>query len=327
MRETISQRLTLPGSLEPYEKSSLYARVTGYLDEIRVDIGDIVTKGQVLARLSVPEMKAMLKSAEADLLMAKADEKLADITFDRLAELHRTDPDAITEQDVDIAEAKAEVARAGVLVAEAKLEELHTLSSYATIRAPFDGVVVRRVSDTGTLITAGSSNSPAVVEIIRFDKYRLVLNAPESIVAYVRPGLEVSFTLDAFPGRTFVGAVDRTAGALTPETRSMRVEIDLDNSTGELRAGMYATVEVELGDLTEVLTLPAAAVRIDDGVTIVYAVVDGVLRKIPISIIKDDGRIVVVKGDMNSDTPVVLAGSNLLQEGDRVQVREKGSQK
>ncbi len=326
-RGEVKQSLMLPGSLEPYEKAALYAKVTGFLEKVYVDIGDVIKRGDVLAQLTVPEMLSELKRAEADVVKANANAELAAVTYKRLADLQTLEPGAITQQDVDLASAQLGIARAEVQVSEATVTRFRTLLSYTTIRAPFAGTVKRRFADTGMLITAGATNSEPIVEVVRTDKLRLVIYIPESLAPYVRRGQKVLFTLDAFPGESFERTVSRIAGALMEDTRNMRVEIDIDNASGKFLPGMYATVHLAFKDISDALTIPATAVQVKEGKTCICTVEDGAIHWIPVTILQDDGAEVVVAGELRPGAAVVVAGPTLLEEGQKVQMRKEGETK
>ena len=331
----LTQKILLAGSLEPYEKASLHAKVTGYLEEIRVDIGDSVYEGEVLARLSIPEMKPELQRAEAEvpaararLQKARAEVELARLTHKRLAELRLSEAGAVTQQDVDVAAATEKVAaaevalaRAEVLSAEARVAELESLGAYATIRAPFDGMVVGRFADRGALISAGGDGHGPIVQVVRSDKLRLAVDLPESLVSHCQTGLKLDFNLDALPGQSFTAEVSRFAGALNRETRSMRIEADIENSAGRFYPGMYARVSVNLGELPGATVLPSSALRGGASSPYVFAVQEGTVHRIDVTILKDNGVEVVVGGDLEVGVQIVLSAPPLLKEGQPVRVR------
>ena len=321
----VKQSLKLPGTLKPYEKAAVFAKVSGFLEKVHVDIGDVVKKGDVLAQLIVPELQSELKHAEAEVVKNKAIAGLADITYKRLSDLRTLEPGAVAQQDVDLATAQVEVARAEVLVSEAKVSGFQTLLSYTTIRAPFDGTVKRRLVDTGVLISAGAAKSEPIVEIVRTDRLRLVFYVPESIAPHVKQGQKVRFTCDAFPGKSFERSVSRLAGALMEDTRSMRVESDIDSTVNKFSPGMYATVYLAFRDIPDALTIPAAAVHIINSQSHVCTAVDGVIHWVPVTILQDDGAQDVIASELQPETAVVVAGPTYLEEGQMVQRRKEGA--
>ena len=256
----ISAEIVLPGSFEPFEEIVLHANVTGYVGRVLVDIGDVVQPGAVLARLEMPEMQAEIQQAEAEVLAmqaglrrAQAEVSLARINHRRMADVQSREPRAVTQQDVDLAAGELEVAQAQVALAEAQLAvagarvaHLQALASYGTIRAPFKALVVRRHVHPGALVVAGADGGMPLFELASADRLRLVVAVPESAAPAVRPGVRAEIEVDALPGRTFVGEVSRTAGALSDDTRSLRVEIDMGTEGGLLTSGMYASVRLTL---------------------------------------------------------------------------------
>lgn len=334
---TVDQRVRLAGSLEPFERVALHARVTGYLEELRVDIGSRVEAGEVLARLAIPEMEAELSrsraeipAARARLDRARAQAELAEVTAKRLRELQASEPGAVMAQDVDVAEAERKVAQSEVAVAQADLErtrahlaELEAMARYAEIRAPFAGVVTERHVHPGALVVAGDeSNAEPVLSIARTDRLRLTVPVPESLARECQTGLGLAFGIDTFPGRVFRARVSRVASALDPQTRMMRTEADVENDDGMLSPGMYARVDLDLGGLPKATALPASAVRGGTSAPFVFAVEEGKLRRVGVEVLKDDGATVVVSSDLAANVPVVVAGASRLEEGQRVRIHE-----
>lgn len=331
----VEQTIRVPGSLEAFEKVSLYAKVTGYVESLKVDMGDAVKKGQLLATLTLPELQQdLLRSqaehvaARAQLHKAQAEAELTAVTHERLAGLRQAEPGAVTRQDVDIAAANEKVAAAQVGIAKADVRVAATrvarnkaLLAYGEIRSPFDGVITKRIVDTGALLEAGKSGAAPLVEIVRAETLRLAIDIPEKLVSLVRRGNAVTFTLDALPGKSFDGTIARVAGALKPDVRSMRAEIDVPSRDGLLKPGMYAQVTLLLQELPNVLTLPAVVLRPRAGKHGVFIVEQGRVRWVPVSIIKDDGASVVVEGEINEQTVVVLSSLRTLHDGQQVHVR------
>jgi RND family efflux transporter MFP subunit len=337
------KHLRLPGTLEAWERAQLFAKVTGYVQELRVDIGDEVEKDQVLAKLSMPEMAPELRrasaevpAAESQIEKAKADAELSRITYERLSKLREREPGAITQQEVDVASAKQKAAEAhvralesGLDVAKAKVSEIGAMMAYATIKAPFAGVVSRRSADIGALVTSAAKDP--ILEVSRMEKLRLAVDLPEAVVPHVKVGQKVVFSVDALPGRSFEGTVSRTAGVLKPDTRSMRVEVDVDNEARALSPGMYAKVELGYRNMPGALTLPAVTIRSTEGAHHVLAVdAGGTVRRIPVTLLMDDGAEVVVTGEgLGAETHVVITAPPGISEGQAVRVRKQseGEQK
>jgi RND family efflux transporter MFP subunit len=327
----------LPGNLIPDEQVSLYAKIPGYLETITVDRGASVKKDEVVATLSAPEMQsdlalaeAKLRAAQAETGRAKANAKLAKTTYDRLAKLHAAEPGAVTQEDVDDAEAKDLVAKAdlvaadaGVGVASAEVKQLKSLLDYLTVRAPFDGVITQRFMDQGALVGAGSGAKP-IVEITRLNKLRLAVDLPERLAPFIIAGRAVKYSLTALPGQSFDATVARRTGALAADTRTMRAEVDIDNSSGALSPGMYAVVQIPLNDIAGISVVQSSALRTIDGKACVLAVVDGHAKKLSVESLADAGTEVVVSGELTADTKIIVQGPAAIVDGQAVETKAAG---
>ena len=247
-----AQTLTLPGELKPLQRVSLTARVTGIVDAVEADRGSIVKQGQVLVRLSAPEMKAQIAEAEARVLTiaaqkAEAEARLSadESTLQRLTAAARTQG-AVAENDL-VQSGKAVAAARAVVqsfdksaaAAEAQVQALKDLETYLRIAAPFNGVVTERKVHPGAL---ASPQSGSLLEIEQVSKLRLEVAVPEAESARIPAGARVQFTVPAHPGRTFTGVVARHARSLNAATRTLPVELDVDNSSGALAPGTYAEI-------------------------------------------------------------------------------------
>ncbi|MCC6153496.1 MAG: efflux RND transporter periplasmic adaptor subunit [Candidatus Hydrogenedentes bacterium] len=329
--------IKLPANLVPDEQVSLYAKLPGYLDTITVDRGATVTKDQVIATLSAPEMQsnlalaeAKLRAAQAETGRAKANAKLAKTTHERLAKLHAAEPGAVTQEDVDDAEAKDLVAQADLVaadadvgVASAEVKQLKTLLDYLTVRAPFEGVATQRFMDPGALVGAGTGAKP-IVEITRVNKLRLAFDLPERLAPFIKTGRAVKYSLTALPGKSFDAAITRRTDALASGTRTMRAEVDIDNSSGALSPGMYASVQIPLNDIAGISVVPSPALRTIDGKVCVLAVVDGHAKKLAVESLADAGTEVVVSGELAADTQVIVQGPASIADGQAVDIKAAG---
>lgn len=354
-RKEVTRQVVLAGSVEAFEQATLYAKTSGYLKWIKVDIGDRVSKGEVLAEIDVPEMAPEYQGAEAEverarmniengqaeLERAKAELELKRITYERLKSIRDQEPDVMPQQQVDEAKAQFDVARAMVSVAESKIKvhrsevskaeasraRLATLMEYTKIRAPFSGVIIKRHVDPGALIQHASSqtNVSPVVTIASVDTLRVFVDVAEPEVALVKRGNPVTLRVDSLPERVFTGACTRFAGALDPKTRTMRTQIDIPNRDGVLRPGMYASVIFSLGRREDALTVPASALIIEGEKSYVYTVADGKARRVEVRIGSDDGiRVEITKGLTGSE-PVVTSGKNSVKDGTPVKVSTAAS--
>lgn len=341
LRRVAVRSITLPATVEPFEKATLYAKVAGYLQSIKVDRGDRVQKGEVLALIAIPEMEkeyrgaqAAVLEAEAALERAQADAALQELTFKRLASVRESQADVISEQEVDEARARAEVADAEVKFAQAKLararaevERLEALMEYARIKSPYDGIVTERFVDPGNLIqnAAASRDSAPIMTVMDMDRVRVFVNVPEPDVAEVDRGDPLELEFDALPGKTFRGTVTRFATALNPATRTMKVETDLPNPHHLIRPGMFGRATLRLAEQSEALFLPAESVHVDaDENKFVYVVQDGRVGRISVQTGLDDGKLIQVEG-LRGGEQVVLASPGKLEEGVPVEPEKAGS--
>jgi RND family efflux transporter MFP subunit len=372
----VSHEVVLPGQLEPFERVMVFAKVTGYIAEISVDIGGRVKKDQVLVRLSVPEMEPQLALAKANVEVSKvdvesaktavavaradvevaksnftkatSDRDLKSVTHKRLVELQAAEKGAVSQQDIDVAEAelrtaealigvskaqataaesrvtaaqsRVKAAEAGVVAAEAEVARLQTMLDYATIHAPFDGTVTRRLLDTGALV--GAANGKPILELVRDGRLRLAFDVPERLLSCLSSSQAVTYSLEAIPFKAFEGAVARKSGTVSAQTRSMRLEVDADNAAGQLAPGMYAKVRLPCSKMQNVMAVPLSAVRSSRGETAVFSMEGGQVKRHPVIVVVDDGKDMVVCGDITGQTLVVTKSSAPLKDGERVTLQQ-----
>src|ERR1700740_1520961 len=331
-KDTLIQRMETNATLEAFEDTDLFAKVSGYLSDVRVDIGDHVKAGQVLAVISVPEMQnelaedeAQLDSKQRSLETAqrqiehnKANVALQDVTLKRQEVLFTSRN--IAPQDLDVARANADIAKADVGVAEANLsfaaaqvklaaatvERVKTLINYEQIVSPFDGVVARRLVNRGDLVQAATSTrTTPLFTVERIDTIRVFCDVPENDVPQLHLGDTAIVKPYGFEGKPFAGSVSRFSFSLDPATRNMRTEIDLPNPEERLYPGMYAEVSLEINRRPDALTVPAAAVGSDGVGNFVYIITDNRITRLAINIgLTDSGR-TEVTGGLSKETPVV----------------------
>jgi RND family efflux transporter MFP subunit len=309
VREDLFNEISIPGEFLPYLKVELHAKVSGYVDQINVDIGDRVKAGQLLARLEVPELKDELSRALALQNHAQADYKEAHLVFGRLATVEREHPNLVAQQELDAAEAKDATTEAAIAGAKAEVERCQTLLGYTRITAPFDGVITHRYADPGSLIQAGTTSDTQSRPLVCLsDNYRLRLDFPVS-VAYVKDihvGDPVEVRVESSGGRAFSGTISRTTLKVNEDTRTMITEIEVPNPNLELVPGMYAQVVLKVQRRSQVLVLP------------IQAVPPG--QSSSVYVINDHNQIEERSVKLGVDTPVkceVLAG---LKEGELVLV-------
>jgi RND family efflux transporter MFP subunit len=331
-RVAVAQRLQTNATLAAFEETDLFAKVSGYLSDVRVDIGDHVKAGQVLAVISVPEMEnelaedqAQLDSRQRSLETAqrqvdhnKANVILQDVTLKRQEVLFKAHN--IADQTLDEARANAEIAKADVGVAEANrafaaaqvilavatVEKIKTLLAYSRIVAPFDGVVARRLVNRGDLVQAATTmRTTPLFTVQRIDTMRVFCDVPENDVPHLHIGDSAIVKPFGFEDEPFLGKVTRFSLRLDPETRNMRTEIDLSNPGERFYPGMYAEVSLEMNQRPAALTVPATAVGSDGVGNFVYTITDNRISRLAINIgLTDNGR-TEVTGGLSNETPVL----------------------
>ena len=253
-----AEELVLPGSVQAYIESPIYARTNGYLRDWYTDIGALVKKGQLLAYIETPELDRQLSQAEADLATARANEALAATTNKRWQALLATD--SVSQQDADDKAGDAAAKKATVESAAANVARLRELESFKRVVAPFDGVVTVRNTDIGALINAGQSAGTEMFHVADTHRLRIYVQVPEQYATYTRPGLAADLRFVELPGKRYVAQTIRTANALDPVLRTLQVELQLDNARREVFPGAYAEVHFKLPSEAQTLRLPANTV-------------------------------------------------------------------
>jgi RND family efflux transporter MFP subunit len=261
-REDLYKEITIPAEFRPYNEVELHAKVSGYVKQINVDIGDKVKPGELLAVLEIPELQDDLDHAFAAQQRAAADYKDAHLAYTRLLEVNKQHPNLIAQQDLDTAEAKDATAEGALAGAKSDVQKFRTMVSYTRITAPFGGVVTKRYADPGTLIQAGTSSQQAMPLVRVSDNNLLRLDFPVSVdyVRGIRLGAPASVSVDSLDNRAFVGKIARFSDKIDDSTRTMIVEMEVPNPTLELVPGMYATVEIKVDQRERVLAIPVEAV-------------------------------------------------------------------
>jgi len=309
-RGSVARTIELPAEVRAWQQVTLHAKVPGFVKSIAVDRGDRVRAEEILAELEVPELAA-------DVAKAHADRTLAGTLAGRVGRAHSKAPDLVVAQNVDEATAKLEVARAALSRAE-------TLLSFATIRAPFDGVVTERFVDVGSFVPAATgtatAHTAAVVTVADFAKVRVAVGVPESETRFVQVGTAAEVKVDEAGTDAFVATVARVAWALERNTRTMMAEIDIENADLRLRPGMLAHVRLGVEAHNGVLVVPAAAVLAEKAGSFVFVLGEGDrVRRTAIKPGFDDGSHVEILEGVEEGLRVVLVGKPPLRDGQVVQ--------
>lgn len=295
VRTDIGHSFNTNASMEAYETTDLYPKVSGYLSDVRVDIGDHVKAGELLALVSLPETEKQLAQAEATIASKRANLALAQLTLKRQEGLLKIQGTA--EQTYEEARAAADIAKADLDLAVATADQIRTTLEYTRIVAPFDGVVARRLVNRGDFVQAATAGrTTPLFTVQRVDIIRIFCNVPESDVPNLRVGVPVAIKPYGWE-KPISGKVTRFEGRLDPQTRNMRTEVDVANPGGKLYPGMYAQVALESDLHHNALTLPVAAIGTDANGKFVYAVERQRIVRLPVQIgIVDSGVAEVTSG-------------------------------
>jgi RND family efflux transporter MFP subunit len=311
----------LPGNMQAFNDSPIYARTNGYLNKWYVDIGARVKTGQLLADIETPEVDQQLDQARADLNTAQANLQLSEITAERYQGLAQSD--SVSKQDVDNATSDFAAKKAMVASAQSNVKRLEELQSFEKIYAPFDGVITARNTDIGHLINSGAG-SPAteLFHIAAVQTLRVYVNVPQQYSPAAKPGLTADLTLQEFPGRRFQGTLVRTANAIDLASRTLLVEVDVKNPTGELLPGAYVQVHLKVPSGAPAFILPVSALIFrSDGLQI--GTVPGAGNKaqlVNVTIGRDMGSEVEVVSGLNAGDFVIVNPPDSLISGEAVRV-------
>jgi RND family efflux transporter MFP subunit len=257
-RSEEGEKLVLPGTVQAYIESPIYARTNGYLKSWYTDIGSTVRKGQLLAEIDTPEVDQQLAQAVADLATARANEALSNTTDRRWRGLLATE--SVSQQDADEKAGDAAAKRASAASAAANVSRLRELESFKHVLAPFDGVVTARHTDIGALINAGQSVGSELFRVADTSKLRIYVQVPEPYAGAAQPGVQAELRFSEQPGKSYTATTVRTSNALDPTLRTLQVELELDNARHEIFPGAYAEVHLKLPANAHSLRLPATTV-------------------------------------------------------------------
>jgi RND family efflux transporter MFP subunit len=344
----VKDEVVLPGNVQAFTDSPIYARSSGYLKQWNVDIGGHAKAGQVLAIIEAPELdqqvrqaKATIQQAQASLDQAianeqegKANQELARVTADRWRALVVKGAVSRQENDQYQAQFQAQVANLNALdqavaaaksnlaAAEANLGRLQEMQGYEAVKAPFDGIITARNVDVGALINAGNGGpAQELFHMASTAKLRVYVSVPQANSRAAAPGLKCYLTLSEFPGRRFPGELVRTAGAIDPATRTLLTEVDVDNASGELRPGAYAEVHLVIPEGSRSLILPVSALLFrSEGLRVGVIRGAGKAELVPVVLGKDYGNEVEVVSGLSENDLVISDPPDSLTSGATVQV-------
>ncbi|WP_414718670.1 efflux RND transporter periplasmic adaptor subunit [Trinickia sp.] len=321
-----SQDLLLPGAVMPYIDASIYARTSGYLVHWYADIGTRVKAGQTLAVIQTPELDAQLTQARADEATAQANFQYAKTTSDRWQQMLQTQ--SVAQQDADTKLSDMQAKKAMLDSARANVARLTELVSYEKVVAPFDGLITKRNIDIGSLVTAGGApgvntptNGSELFHIQQTSTLRVFADVPQDDAGMITPDTPVYLTTQQYPGRRFAAKLARTTDAIDPSSRTLRVEVDVDNQDSTLMPGAYAQAHLALVSSHPQIELPVSALLFrPNGVVVAVAGEDGKAHIKTVTIGRDFGTFVEVATGLTPTDRVIDNPGDSISEGESVQV-------
>ena len=321
-RAAPSQEIVLPGNVQPFITSPVFARTNGYLEHWYFDIGAHVKKGQLLAVIASPEVDQQLQQAKSNLLTAQANLELASITKDRYQGLKKTN--AVSQQDVDNAVGTYNANKAIVEADQAAVQQYSALVSFEKVYAPFDGVITARNTDIGDLINSGSNSNVKtdLFHIAQPGVLRVYVNVPEEFSQQTTPGLTAELTLAEFPGRKFTGKLVRTAESITYATRTLLVEVDVNNPSGQLLSGAYAEVHFKVPGQVSTYILPVDTLLFRKEGLNVAIVENGKAKLVPVMPGRDFGDSIEIVSGLQGNESVIMSSPDSIVTGEKVQIAQ-----
>ncbi|HTD00173.1 MAG TPA: efflux RND transporter periplasmic adaptor subunit [Bradyrhizobium sp.] len=311
--------IDLPGRLEAYYRAPIFARVQGYLKSWSADIGARVKAGQVIAEIEAPDLDQQLMQAKADLASAEASAKLSAATLARRKTLIASN--FVSMQEIDERTADLSNKDGTVKADQANVERLEALSAYKKITAPFDGIVTARDTDVGALINAGGGSGPAMFVISDISKLRVYVNVPQNYVPQIKIGAKAQLTAPEYANRTFQATVGASAQSVDVASGTTRMQLDLDNNTGELMPGGYANVRLGLQRDGVPLSIPASALIFNqNGLRVATVGPDEKIQFKTVTIARDLGRTIELASGLTPEDRVVVTPPDGIADGDQVRV-------
>ena len=308
-----TQEIVLPGVTQAFIDAPIYARTNGYLKRWHFDIGAHVKKDQLLAEIDTPEIDQQLQQARADLDTAQANLNIAKITAVRWQGL--VQDGSVSQQETDQALSNLKAMQATVESNAANVRRLEQLQSFEKICAPFDGIVTARNTDIGALINAGATQPKELFHMAAIHTLRVYVAVPEVYAPAARSGAPATLTLDEFPAQTFRGTLVRNANAIDLASRTLLVEVDIDNPNGQLLPGAYVFVHLKLPGETRSVTIPANALIFRKEGLQVGLVRDGKAELVPVKISRDYGNTVEIVSGLQPTDAVIVDPSDSLVAG------------
>jgi RND family efflux transporter MFP subunit len=323
--EPANDELVLPGNLQAFTESPIFARTSGYLLRWTKDIGSKVGKGELLAAIDTPEVDQELSQARAAREQVKSALDLAKISADRWASLRKSD--SVSQQEADQLASGYQQAQANLAAADANVRRLEQLESFKNVYAPFSGVLTRRNVDPGALINSGAGAAGReLFDIARVDPLRVYVSVPQAYAPNIKVGMKATITLQEFPGQKFTGTVARTADAIDPTTRTLNTEVDVPNKDSKLLPGSFGEVHFATGTSVPRITIPVNAMLFRaEGPRVAVVDNDSTVHLRPISIGRDFGATLEILGGLEVSDRIIINPSDSLQEGQKVNLAKPNS--
>jgi RND family efflux transporter MFP subunit len=322
LAEKPDEDLVLPGSLQAYVESPIYARTSGYLVRWYKDIGSRVTKGELLAKIDTPEVDQELNQTRATRLQILAQMDLAKISSDRWENLRMTD--SVSAQEADQYASAYKQSQANLAAADANVRRLEQLEGFKDVYAPFSGVLTRRNVDPGALINAGAGAAGReLFDLARVDPLRVYTSVPQAYAPYIKVGAGATITLQEFPGQKFSAKVARTAESIDPVTRTLLTEVDVPNKDGRLYPGSFGEVHFKVGSDVNKVTVPVNTMLFRaEGPRLAVIGPDEKVQLRPINIGRDYGATLEILGGVSPEDQVVVNPADSLEDGQQVKVAQ-----
>jgi RND family efflux transporter MFP subunit len=314
-----TQRLDLPGRLEAYIRAPIYARVGGFLKTWSVDIGAPVKAGQLMAEIEAPDLDQQLMQSRGALASAEAAEALAKVTAQRWSTLGQTN--TLSKQAVDEKTGDLSVKEANTKAAKANVERLQVLAAFKKVTSPFDGVVTARNTDVGNLINADSSAGLALFVVSDVSKLRLQINVPQNYVPSVPINSKVDITVPEHPGKTYQGLVEASARSVDAASGTSRMQVMVENSSGELMPGSFANTRIELPEEMQALSIPSSALIFGEkGLRVATVDANNKVSLKTVKILRDLGQVIELSSGISTTDRVIESPPDGLNDGDEVRV-------
>jgi len=315
-----TEGIVLPGTVQAWHEAPIYARTSGYIKSWNTDIGAPVKAGDILAEIETPEVDAQTHQAEADLATAEANNQLAQTTAKRWAILLKTN--SVSKQEADEKLSDAAAKEAAVASAKASLDRLKQLEDFKRVIAPFDGIITARNTDVGALINAGSSGTGLeLFHIAETDKLRVYVQVPEYDAPFIKPDLTAEVNFAEHPQQSYTATLVHSADAIDPSSRTLLIQLEVDNSKGELLPGSYAEVHIKLPSDATTVHLPVNTLLFrGDGTKVATIDSDGKALLKSITIGRDYGKEVEVTSGVAADDTIIVNPPDSLITGQPVRI-------